>query len=307
MKIATAAYPLSWLTGWNDYEKKISEWVEGAAEEGAELLVFPEYGAMELASLAGAEIAANPEHCIVAVSEFLPAADDLHARLAAEHNVHICAASAPVRRPNGRPVNRARLFGPMGLIGWQDKLIMTRFEREEWDIAPGNEAIVFDTELARIGILTCYDAEFPLNARAMIEAGAEILLVPSCTEALSGYWRVRIGAMARALESQCVVVHAPLVGKAPWAATIQAGTGAAAIYGPPDLGFPDTGVLAEGPMNAPGWVVEDIDRDAIGRVRERGRVLNMVHWREQDDRLEAVQIIAPQTEADQPARASSRG
>ncbi|MEL6475974.1 MAG: carbon-nitrogen hydrolase family protein [Pseudomonadota bacterium] len=308
MKIAAAAYPLSWLDDWEAYEEKISDWVAGAADEGADLLIFPEYAAMELATLAGPEIAAHPEHSIVAVSEFLPEADALHMRLAAQHGVHICAGSAPFRQPSGRPVNRARLIAPSGLIGWQDKLIMTRFEREEWDIAPGDAAIVFETDLGRIGILTCYDAEFPLNARAMVEAGAEVLLVPSCTEALSGYWRVRIGAMARALESQCVVAHAPLVGSNEWSEAVDTNTGAAAIYGPPDLGFPDTGVIAEGPMNTPCWVIEEVDLAAVRKVRKEGRVLNMVHWREQDDRLEAVQIIGLETDdQDGDARASSLG
>jgi hypothetical protein len=75
-------------------------------------------------------------------------------------------------------------------------------------------------------VLICYDAEFPLLGRALMEAGVEILLVPSCTEALSGYWRVRVGAMARALEGQCVVVHAPTVGPADWSPAVDLNTGA---------------------------------------------------------------------------------
>lgn len=291
MKIATAAYPLDWLDSWEAYEEKITNWVASAAEEGAELLVFPEYGAMELATLAGPEIAGNLEYSIIAVSEFIPWSDELHQALATRFNVHISAASAPVRRDHGRPVNRVRLFAPSGVVGWQDKLIMTRFEREEWDIAPGDAAFVFETELGRIGILTCYDSEFPLSARALVEAGAQIILVPSCTEALSGYCRVRIGSMARALEGQCVVVHSPLVGDAPWSQAVDTNTGAAAIYGPPDLGFPENGVIAEGPLDAPGWVVADVDLKIVDHVRRDGRVLNLAHWREQDDRLEAVQIV----------------
>ena len=53
MKIATAAYPLDPLTTWADYANKITHWVIEAAQNGAELLVFPEYASMELAMLAG--------------------------------------------------------------------------------------------------------------------------------------------------------------------------------------------------------------------------------------------------------------
>ena len=130
--------------------------------------------------------------------------------------MHICAASAPVFDDSlgPRPVNRARLFTPLGGCGVQDKQIMTRFEREDWDVVPGGGLQVFDTALGKIGILICYDSEFPLLARACRDA--ELMLVPSCTEALAGYWRVRIGAMARALENQCVTAMASLVGDAAW-------------------------------------------------------------------------------------------
>jgi predicted amidohydrolase len=148
---------------------------------------------------------------------------------------------------------------------------MTRFEREHWNVVPGGPLRVFDTRLGRIGVLICYDAEFPLLGRALIEAGVEILLVPSCTEALSGYSRVRVGAMARALEGQCVVVHSPTVGPASWSPAVDMNTGAAAIYGPPDLGFPETGVLAQGDLNAPGWVTAEVDRGSVARVRRRRR------------------------------------
>jgi predicted amidohydrolase len=292
VKIAAAAYNFDWFEGFQQYEAKLSGWVDEAARAGAEMLVFPEYGAMELASLAGREIAGDLQRSIDAVSDVLPEADALHLRLAERHGVHILGASAPVRLGDGRTVNRARLFTPEGRVGVQDKLIMTRFEREAWKVGAGAETRVFDTALGRVGVAICYDSEFPLIARAMVEAGVEILLVPSCTEALSGYWRVRIGAMARALEGQCVVAHSPTVGAVEWSEAVDLNTGAAAFYGPPDTGFPDTGVLAEGGLNVPGWVFAEADREAIAAVRADGRVLNMAHWAEQDARLAAVETVA---------------
>ena len=50
-KLAAAQYPIDWLEGWQAYVEKLTGWVEEAAGQGAGLLVFPEYGAMELASL----------------------------------------------------------------------------------------------------------------------------------------------------------------------------------------------------------------------------------------------------------------
>jgi predicted amidohydrolase len=280
MKIATAAYPLDALPDWAAYAAKTRDWVSEAAGQGADLLVFPEYGRMELAALDGPAAVADLETSLAAAARWTPEADTLTAALAAEYGVHILAPSGPVFDGTVRPVNRATLFGPEGRIGHQDKQVMTRFERETWDVVPGGPLQVFDTAIGRIGILICYDAEFPLLGRALAEAGSEIILAPSCTDALAGYSRVRIGAMARALENQCVVVQSPTVAPAPWSPAVDDNVGAAAIFGPPDLGFPPTGVVAEGALNAPGWVMAEIDRAAIARVRTQGAVFNHAHWPE---------------------------
>lgn len=281
MKVATAAYPLDFLQSWAQYEDKLADWVDSAAKEGAKLLVFPEYGAMELATLSGAEVAGDLEASLFAVSDRLAEADEVHRRLAAEHNVHILAASGPAATEQ-RPVNRARIFAPNGQMGTQDKQIMTRFERDIWKVQSGGPLLLFETEIGRIGVLICYDCEFPMLGRALSDC--DILLVPSCTEALTGYWRVRIGAMARALESQCVAVMASLVGEAPWSPAVDVSTGMGGIFGPPDTGFPSDGVLAQGQMSKPGWTFADVDVNAIAHVRVDGVVLGRQHWIEQSGR-----------------------
>ncbi|WP_170373405.1 carbon-nitrogen hydrolase family protein [Ruegeria arenilitoris] len=286
MRIATAAYNLDWLDSWAQYEDKLDAWVSKAAGQGAKLLVFPEYGAMELSTLAGAEVAGDLERSIQAVSERMEDVQILHRRLSAEYNVYILGASAPVQAGPVRPVNRAEFYAPSGAQDHQDKQIMTRFEREDWDIAPGGPLKIFETALGRIGVLICYDSEFPLLGRALSEA--DVILVPSCTEALSGYWRVRIGAMARALENQCVTVMASLVGNNDWSQSVDTNTGTGGVFGPPDKGFPQTGVLAEGVLNQPGWTYADVDLSAIAEVRADGHVLNRSHWTEQTPRVESV-------------------
>lgn len=280
-RVAAAQYPLQWLDDFPDYERKITQWVSEAAGEGAKLLLFPEYGAMELASLAGREIAGDLARSIAAMQDFLPRADALHAALAARHGVHICAATAPFRQSDGSYRNIARLFSPGGKIGLQQKLIMTRFERERWHISAGAGLCVFDTALGRIGIAICYDAEFPLSVRALARAGAELILVPSCTDTFAGYSRVRVACAARALENQCYVVQAPTVGEVPWSPAVDMNVGSAGIFGPPDRGFPADGVVASAPLNAPQWVYADIDLAKVDIVRRAGDVFNHRHWDEQ--------------------------
>ncbi len=120
-----------------------------------------------------------------------------------------------------------------------------------------------------------------LLARAQAEAGMELLLVPSCTEAEHGYWRVRHGAQARALEGQCYAVHAPTVGMAEWSPAVDLNRGAAGIYTPPDGPFPPSGLLVAGEMDAPQWLFGAIDLDHVAALRADGGVLNMRDWAEQ--------------------------
>ncbi|MFB2595217.1 carbon-nitrogen hydrolase family protein [Paracoccus sp. p4-l81] len=298
MTIAAAAYPLDWFDDWSDYEAKLTAWVEAAVSSWpecpaggsvpparnpsgappAQLLVFPEYGAMELASLAGRPAASDLEASLRAVADLEPARAALHDRLARQHGIHILAASGPVFT-GARPVNRATLYGPNGPIGHQDKQIMTRFEREDWDVTadPASGLALFDTALGKIGVLICYDSEFPALGRALTEAGAQIILCPSCTDSIAGFTRVRIGAMARALEGQCVTVQSPTVRPVDWNPAIDENRGAAAIYGPPDRGWPETGVLAEGKLDEPGWVIATVDLDLVAQSRADGAVLPFAH------------------------------
>ncbi len=277
VRIAAAAYPFEWFDDFDAYRAKITEWVAEAAD--CDLLVFPEYGAMELASLGGRAIAADLEASLHEVARHEPARDALHAELAARHGVHILAASGP-HFEGQRPVNRAVLYGPQGRIGHQDKQIMTRFEREDWNVIGAPGLRVFDTAVGRIGVLICYDAEFPLLGRVLAEAGVQIILVPSCTDTVAGYNRVRIGAMARALESQCVVVQSPTVGNVDWSPAIDENRGAAGVYAPADGFWPESGVIAEGGMDAPGWVKAEVDLDLVAESRRNGRVLPFLHWGE---------------------------
>ncbi|MDO4246653.1 MAG: carbon-nitrogen hydrolase family protein [Deinococcus sp.] len=284
LRVAAAAYPVSFLTSWDEYAAKLSRWVGDAAAQGAELLVFPEYAPLELVSLLPAEL----HHDIIgmrpALQALLPDFLALHERLAREHGLTIVAGSLPQAQGAGY-VNRAHVFGPQGPLGHQDKLLMTRFEAEEWHIDPGAGVKVFEANGVKFGIAICYDSEFPHLAQAQAGQGAELLVVPSFTSSRAGFTRVRVGSMARALENQCYALHAPLLADAPWSYAIEDAVGEAGLYAPADLGLPEDGVVARGEWNAPGWLVHSLDFTLTRRVREDGHVLN---WRDRVAALERV-------------------
>ena len=146
-----------------------------------------------------------------------------------------------------------------------------------WAVAAGAVNRVFETTWGRLGIAICYDAEFPSVVRAQVEAGAWQVLVPTCTDTVHGFNRVRLSARARAVENQCFVAVSPTVGDAPWLATLDCNRGRAGVYGPADHGFPENGVIAEG-TGETGWLWADLNPARLHAVREHGAVRNHHDW-----------------------------
>ncbi len=276
--IAAAQYPLTEISSFDAYSQKIEKWVVEAASRDAQLLVFPEYAAMELSAIGGCGL--DLKDSIAAVSEYRSDILALHQRLAREHGVVIVNGSAPVREGD-EVFNCVDVFASNGKSAISRKIMPTPWEREQWGISGGREPLLFDLGIAKIGLLICYDIEFPLLARALAEAGADVILAPSNTETTWGYWRVRHGAQARALENQVYTVQSPCVGPAPFCAAVENNVGMAGIFGPPDKGLPFDGVIALGEMNQPQWLIGTVDLDLTAAMREQGSVRTYQHWPEQ--------------------------
>ncbi|MFP2768626.1 carbon-nitrogen hydrolase family protein [Oceanisphaera sp. KMM 10153] len=278
LRLACAQYQIDFLPDWPAYEQKIRRLVQDAVDRGANFLLFPEYFSMELASLFEENVYRSLHGQLDAMQSLLADFQTLFGALAKQHGLHILAGTFPVRQADGSYRNRAFLFYPDGRIDWQDKLQMTRFENEQWQIQSGTDLKVLDTVFGKVGVAICYDSEFPLLARRQVEAGANLILVPSCTDTEAGFNRVRIGCQARALENQCFVAQSPTIGTAPWSEAVDINTGRAAIYTPVDYGYPDDGVLVMGEPERPQWVVAELDLAALAEVRAQGQVFNHRDW-----------------------------
>ncbi|MCX4187684.1 carbon-nitrogen hydrolase family protein [Methylophaga sp. OBS4] len=278
VKAAVAQYDIGFFSHWSEFENKLTQWVSQAALHDAKLLVFPEYGSMELASLFGEAVYRDLTKQLHAMQDVYADYEMLYQQLARQFDVMILACSFPVLQSDGSFRNRANLYGVDGQIDYQDKLIMTRFENEQWLIHGASQIKVIDTDIGRIGINICYDTEFPLIAHKQVAAGADLILAPSCTDTEAGFHRVRIGCQARALENQCYVLHSPTFGKAPWSEAVDINTGRASIYTPVDYGFPDNGILVEGSHDTAQWVYAELDLAEIARVRKEGQVFNYRDW-----------------------------
>ncbi|MBE3636707.1 nitrilase-related carbon-nitrogen hydrolase [Mangrovicoccus algicola] len=269
IRLAAAAYPVEALPDAAALEAKLAAWVREAAGQGAQIAVFPEYAGMEPALIGDAD----PEDWLEVAAARAGAYRDHLAGLAQAHGIAVVTGSAP-ERVEGRLLNRAWFCLPDGTMAPVDKRMLTPWERENTALCPGDALAAFDTPLGRIGIVICYDSEFPLLARAL---DCDILLIPSCTDAPSGQGRLRIAAQARALEGQCVTVHATLLGRTR-CPLIDVSTGCAGIYTPPDRGLPADGVLARGETDRPGWVIADAPLDLLRARRSDGEARLRADW-----------------------------
>jgi Predicted amidohydrolase len=283
--LASCQYKIDLIESWEDYVVHLTQLVQEAVDQGAELLLLPEYSALALSGLLDETTRSDLHGSIAGIQPFLPDWLKLCEALARKHGVVFQPGSAPILDPDGQYRNRAWLFGPDGLIGHQDKIIMTRFEREQWGIAGGIEGLrSFETPLGTLGILICYDNEFPMLARRLAELGVELILAPSCTDTLAGAYRVRIGAQARALENQIAVLVSPTAGTAPWSPAVDENRGRAALYVPSDYGMPPSGVFAESAedmVEESRWLITSIDLAAVAKLRTEGQVATRRDWPEQ--------------------------
>ncbi|WP_313713724.1 carbon-nitrogen hydrolase family protein [Pseudomonas sp.] len=288
IRLAACQYAIELHETWDAYADHLQALCAEAVEAGAQLLLLPEYAGLVLSGQLPAEQRGDLKASIAGIQPLIEPWLALCEGIARRWGIYLQPGSLPVLDLDGLYRNRAWLFGPKGVLGYQDKLIMTRFEREQWGIAAGDGLQVFDTDLGRLGILICYDNEFPMLARRLAEEGADLILAPSCTDTEAGYYRVRIGAQARALENQIAVLQSPTVGVAPWSPALDENIGRAGLFVPPDHGMPGDGVVALSEALSPvssQWLMCEVSLEEVRRVRQEGQVFTRRDWPEQFDRI----------------------
>lgn len=278
LRVAVCQYPVGAVTSWDAFAQKLDLQLGEAKRGGAEIAVLPEYFTMELAIMFGAAVRTSLPKSLEALQPWIRKYRLYLSDRAKRFRMAIVGGSIPVRDADAVYRNRCFVATADGIEHVQDKQRMTRFEREEWGIGSGSGHLLFEVKDIRCAVAICYDVEFPLLVREKVALGAELILVPSCTDTLAGFERVRVGARARALENQCHVAVAHTVGALAQSPAIDENRGLAAIYAPPDRGFADDGIVAQGTLDAAMWVFADLDFTLIDSVRKDGQVLNHRDW-----------------------------
>jgi predicted amidohydrolase len=275
--VAVASYPVEAPRDFAAFADKQARLLAEAADAGAALAVLPEYLSLELGATLQRPASGDLAATLDGIQAYHPQWLALYARLAVAHRMHVVAGSFLLAHGEGRYRNRSYWFTPSGAHDWQDKLQLTAFEKATRVIEGGDALKVFDLGEIRAAVAVCYDCEFPLPVRVQQQAGARLLVVPSCTDTQAGATRVRTGCLARALENRMFVAQSVTAGEAPWSPALDVNTGEATLYAPMDAGLPADGILAR-TRDGQAWAVAELDFQALERSRRHAQVANDRDW-----------------------------
>ncbi|WP_219641612.1 carbon-nitrogen hydrolase family protein [Cohnella sp. CFH 77786] len=273
MRVSAVQFELRDVASFDDFSRQVVHYARNAAEYGARFLLFPEFVTTPLLSAGGGEESGDP---VDKLPEYTEAYESLFSGLAKSFGIYIIGGTHVTRRGN-RLRNTAYLFGPDGSVNTQDKLHITPTEKDEWNVQEGDGVRVFDTPYGTIGLLTCYDIEFPEIVRIVRAKGADVIFCPSCTDDRHGFYRVRYCCHARAVENQMYIVTTGTVGSLRRVDFMRANYGQAAVITPNDIPFPPRGILCEGEINADMLITADLDLSLLEEVRRSGSVTT---WRD---------------------------
>jgi predicted amidohydrolase/GNAT superfamily N-acetyltransferase len=273
VRVASVQYQQRRITSFEEFAHQVEYFVDIAADYDADFVTLPELITLQLLSIENAEL--SPSEAIRRLSEYTPQVRELLSGLAVRYNINIIGGSHPTRMEDGDIHNVCYVCLRDGAFHTQEKLHPTPSERNVWGITGGDTARMIQTDCGPIGVMICYDSEFPEVARHLIDQGALMLFVPFCTDVREGYLRVRYCCQARAIENQCYVVMSGNVGNLPGVNNFDIQYGQSCILTPCDFPFARDGIAADSTPNNETVLFADLNLEDIARARNDGTVRNL--------------------------------
>lgn len=273
VRVATVQLQMRQIDGTADFERQIEYFVDVAADYRSDFVVFPELFTLELLSAEAKPL--PPSEGVLRVAEYTQWFEDFMQPLAIRYNINIIGGTHPTLDADGKVKNTSYVFLRDGAVHRQEKLHPTPDEVYWWNIQGGNHLDVINTDCGPIGVLICYDAEFPELARHLVDQGALILFVPFCTDERRGYLRVRYCCQARAVENQCYVVMSGVVGNLPNVENMDIHYAESCILTPSDLAFARDGVAADAAANTETIAFADLKLSDLRVARSAGTTRNL--------------------------------
>jgi len=273
IRVASVQYKQRQIHSFDEFKSIISYYVDVAHDYRADFLLFPELFTLQLLSIDNHKV--TPEKAIERLTEYTDELKLFFREISIKYNINIIAGSHPTKIEENIIHNVAYVFLRNGNVYEQAKIHPTPDEKYWWKIEGGNKLHVIPTDCGAIGVLICYDAEFPELARHLADQGAHIIFVPFCTAERQGYLRVRYCSHARAIENQCYVVLAGNVGNLPQVKNMDIQYAQSAILSPCDFIFSRDGIAADSTPNTEMLILADLNLEALYESRTRGSVLNL--------------------------------
>ena len=256
----------------DDVFEQVEFFIDAVAGYKSDFVLFPEYfNAPLMAKFNNMGEAQS----IRALAQYTEDIRDRFINLAIKHNINIITGSTPYVKEDGGLYNVGFLCRRDGTYEMYEKIHVTPDEVKSWGLSGGKKVQTFDTDCAKIGVLICYDVEFPELSRLMADQGMQILFVPFLTDTQNGYSRVRVCAQARAIENECFVVIAGSVGNLPRVHNMDIQYAQSGVFTPCDFAFPTDGKRAEATPNTEMILVSDVDLDLLNELHTYGSVRNL--------------------------------
>lgn len=272
IRLATVQYQQRKINTFEEFIHCIEYFVDVVADYKADFVVFPELITLQLLSLENRKL--TPAESIDALTKYTARYKEFMSELAIKYNINIIGGSHPTKE-NGEMLNISYVFLRDGSIHEQAKIHPTPNERYWWNMKGGDDLSTIMTDCGPIGVLICYDSEFPELARHLVNQGARILFVPFCTDERQSYLRVRYCAQARAVENQCYVVMSGNVGNLPNVENMDIQYAQSCILTPCDFAFSRDGIAADTTPNVETVAFADIRYENLTVARNTGTVTNL--------------------------------
>ncbi|MFP6789340.1 MAG: carbon-nitrogen hydrolase family protein [Thalassolituus sp.] len=271
VRVGAVQWQMRSVSSLDELLKQVEYFVDTVSDYQSDFIVFPEFFN---APLMGLGTQTTQTEAIRFLAGFTGDIRDAMSRMAVEYNANIITGSMPINE-NGTIYNVSYLCHRSGKVDEQRKIHITPHEKNDWVIRGGDKLSVFETDAGRVGILICYDVEFPELGRLMAEQGLEILFVPFWTDTKNAYLRVRLCAQARAIENECYVVIAGSVGNLPEVESLDVQYSQSAVLTPSDFPFPHDATLSEATSNTEMLLFSDLDMDKLRVLHNEGSVRNL--------------------------------
>lgn len=251
--------------------QQVEYFVDAVSGYRADFALFPEFFNAPL--MAENNHLSEPE-AIRKLAAYTPEIVQTFSKLAISYNINIITGSMPEIK-NDLLYNVGYLCKRDGTLERYEKLHVTPDEAKVWGMQGGSQLKTFDTDCGKIGILICYDSEFPELSRILAEDGMDILFIPFLTDTQNGYSRVRHCAQARAIENECYVAIAGSVGNLPKVHNMDIQYAQSMVFTPCDFSFPANGIKAEATTNTEMILMADVDIDLLRELNQFGSVRNL--------------------------------